>query len=261
MPKFSANLSFFYLDRPLLERFAAAAKSGFKGVEFLLPYGESVADIQKALTENNLEMALFNSPSGDWDGGERGLGVVSGRDDEFAAAIATAIEYATAVKLRRVNVLAGIDKSGGSFDQATDRLVERLRYAADQFAKHGMTMLLEHINPFDMPGYFVSTPNQAIDILDRVGRDNAKLQYDVYHAQRMSGELVGFMQKHFSRIGHVQIADNPKRNQPGTGEINYKFVLDELDRLGYDGWVGLEYKPDPDADGSLGWITAMGYSL
>lgn len=261
MPRFSANLSFFYLDLPFLERFPAAAKAGFKAVEFLFPYGETIPDLQKVLRDNNLRIALHNAPPGDWDRGERGLCVLEGRDAEFTAAIAKAIEYATALEVPRVNVLAGIDASGGPADKATDRLVERLRYAADEFARHKLVALLEHINPFDMPGYFVATPGQAIRVLDAVGRDNAMLQYDVYHAQRTRGELTAFLRTHFSRINHIQVADNPSRNQPGTGEINYRFFLDELDRLGYKGWVGLEYKPDPNANASLGWITDMGYSL
>lgn len=259
MPKFSANLSFFYLDLPFIQRFAAAARAGFKAVEFLFPYGETIPDLRDALDGNGLRVALHNAPAGDWDKGERGLAVLEGRDAEFEAAIAKAIEYATALGVPRINVLAGIDVSGGPADKATARLVERLRYAADEFAGHGMTVLLEHINPFDMPGYFVSTAEQAIAALDAVGRDNAMLQYDVYHAQRTCGELTAFLRTHFSRIGHIQIADNPGRNQPGTGEINYRFFLEELDRLGYDGWVGLEYKPAPDADASLGWMREMGY--
>lgn len=261
MPKFSANLSFFYLDRPFVDRFAAAARSGFKWVEFLSPYGETIPVLQKALRDTDLQIALFNSPSGDWDNGERGLGVLRGRDDEFADAIAKAVLYATALGTPRVNVLAGLDPGAETPDALTARLTERLRHAADEFAKAGLTMLLEHINPYDMPGYFVATPRQAIAVLDAVGRDNAKLQYDVYHAQRMAGELTAFLRDHFDRIGHIQIADNPGRNQPGTGEINYRFLLSELDRLGYAGWVGLEYKPVPDADGSLGWIEEMGFGV
>lgn len=261
MPKFSANLSFFYLDKNFTDRFAAAAKRGFKAVEFLFPYGEEVETIRKLLKDNSLEIVLHNAPAGNWDGGERGLGVLPGRDGEYAESIAKALQYATALKAPRVNILAGVNPEGQSAEQATDRLVERLRYAADEFGRHGVTVLLEHINPYDMPGYFVGTPGQAIKVLDAVGRDNVRLQYDVYHAQRTSGELTAFLRTHFDRIDHIQVADNPNRNQPGTGEINYKFFMDELDRLGYKGWVGLEYKPAPDADASLGWITEMGYGI
>ena len=260
MPKFSANLSFFYLDMPFIDRFAAAAKAGFKAVEFLFPYVEEIPTLQKTLKDTGLEIALFNAPAGDWDKGDRGLPALSGRDEEYTAAIAKAIEYATALNLPHINVLAG-NKSDESAEKTTARLVERLRYAADEFGKKGINLLLEHINNYDMPGYFVGTPSQAIAVLDAVGRDNARLQYDIYHAQRTSGELTAFLRTHFQRIGHIQIADNPNRNQPGTGEINYPFLLNEIDKLGYKGWVGLEYKPDPDANGSLGWIKGMGYSL
>lgn len=261
MLKFSVNLSFFYLDMPFLDRFTAAAKSGFKAVEYLSPYEEEAESVREALDDNSLVQALFNSPSGDWNGGERGLLVLEKRDSEFADAIDKAVDYAVVLNCPRVNVLAGINKTREPVEKTEARLVERLQYAADVFAKHDLTALLEHINPIDMPGYFVGTPGYAIALLNRVGRPNAKLQYDVYHASRTVGELTTFLREHFNQIGHIQIADNPDRHQPGTGEINYAFFLRELDRLGYQGWVGLEYKPYPTPDESLGWIKAMGFAL
>lgn len=260
MPKFAANLSFFYLGIPFAERFAAAAKAGFMAVEFLFPFELEIPVFQKIIEDNNLQVVLFDAPAGDWAKGERGLGVVRGRDDEFTQSIGKAVKYANVVELKQINVLAGINYEDDEKIN-TARLIERLRYAADEFKKHDINLLLEHINPYDMPGYFVSTPNKAIEVIDQVKRDNVLLQYDFYHAQRMGGDIINFMKKHFDRIAHVQVADSPNRHQPGTGELNYKFILDELDKLGYKGWVGLEYKPTSDANGSLGWIKDMGYAL
>ncbi len=156
--------------------------------------------------------------------------------------------------------MAGIPKNQ-SFDQSMDQIVERLAHAGDVFAKHNLIVLLEHINNYDFVDYFAATPAIAMEILKRVNRPNVRLQFDVYHAQRSQGELVAFMRENIGMIEHVQIADNPGRHQPNTGEINYAFVLKELDKLGFNGYVGLEYKPDPDADSSYGWIKEMGYTI
>ena len=260
MPRFSANLGFLYPDRPLLAGLEAVAKAGFHGVECMSPYGEDPDTIQRTLTRHSLTQALFNTPPGDWGKGERGLAALAGRDDDFSAAIAKSVKYAVALGCPRINVMAGIRDSNEPAERTNDRLVERLGYAADMFAPHGLNALLEPINPFDMPGYAVNTPYEGLAILERVNRPNARLQYDFYHAQRTVGELTRFLREHLDIIDHIQLADNPGRNQPGTGEINYRFLLEELDRLGYAGWVGLEYKPLPDADRSFGWITEMGFS-
>ena len=261
MPKFSANLNFLYGNLPFLEQFPAAAADGFKAVEFVSPYGCEPAALRKVLDDNKLIASLFNAPAGDWGKGERGLTVLEERDREYRDSVDTIIKYANVLGTKCVNVMAGINSKEESKAKMFDRLVERLRFAADVFAKHNIVLLLEHINNFDIPGYCVGTPAEALEVISRVDRKNAKIQYDIYHAQRTSGELTKFLRDNFARIGHIQVADNPGRNQPGTGEMNYKFLLDELDRLGYQGWVGLEYKPLPNAGGSLGWIKAMGYSL
>jgi Hydroxypyruvate isomerase len=262
MLKFSANLTFLYSDKPLLERIACAGRAGFKAVEFMSPYEEKPEDIKKALDENAVLMALFNTRAGKPGMGERGyLAIAHGGDSVFADALADVIRYATHLSCPRINVQAGIAPEGEAPAMTMDRVVERLRHAADLFAGHGINALLEHCNRHDIPGYFIDTPDKAVEALRRVDRPNAKLQYDFYHAQRTSGELVAFFRDHADMIDHIQIADNPGRNQPGTGEINYTFVLSELERLGYQGWIGLEYKPLPDADASYGWMKEMGYAL
>lgn len=256
MLKFCANLNFFYGDLPFLDRFSAAGDDGFKAVEFVSPYDCEPARVRKALDENGLKAVLFNGALGRWDAGERGIVSLAGRDKEFADAVATIITYADALACKRINVMGGIivDRSEPAAT-VTDRVVDRLRYAADAFAPKGITLHLEHINSYDMPGYFVSTPAQALDIIERVDRDNAKVQYDIYHAQRSAGELTAFLRRNLARIGHIQIADNPGRNQPGTGEINYSFLFAELERLEYRNWIGLEYKPTPSPAASLAWMT------
>ena len=261
MLKFSANLNFFYGDLPFLDQIAAAAKDGFKGVEFVSPYGCEPEEVKKALDNAGIVASLFNGPPGDWGKGERGLVGLEERGDDFKKSVDTIIKYSNVIGCKRINVMAGIPTKPIAWEKLADMLTDRLGYAADAFAGHGITLLLEHINNYDIPGYCVETPARALEIIDRLNRKNAKIQYDVYHAQRTSGELVNFLRANFAKIDHIQIADNPGRNQPGTGEVNYKFVLDELDRLGYQGWVGLEYKPLPNAAGSLGWIKEMGYSL
>lgn len=261
MPKFSANLNFLYGKLPFFDQFPAAAKDGFKAVEIRSPYEYEPEKVRKALDDNGLVAALLNSPSGDWDGGERGLTSLAHRWDEFKESVETMVRYAPALGCKRINVMAGLNVDNEPWEVMAPRLIERLRYCADAFAGPGIMVVLEHINPYDMPGFTVRTPPQALEIVKGVDRPNIKIQYDIYHAQRQTGELVRFMRDNIASIGNVQVADNPGRCQPGTGEINYGFVLAELDKLGYDDWVGLEYVPVPDTPGSLGWIKEMGYSL
>ncbi|MCC8164750.1 MAG: TIM barrel protein [Planctomycetes bacterium] len=261
MLKFSAHLSFLYQELPLLQRIEAAGNFGFKGVECMFPYEEPADTLRKVLDDRDMEMVLINAPAGDWAGGERGLAVLSGREQDFTAAILEACTYAVSVGIKRINVLSGIANREEKQDVVESRLVERLRYAADIFVPHGIDLLLEPINPMDIKGFFVTTPTGAIRLLDKIARDNVKLQYDIYHAQRTEGELAGFIRSHLPRIGHIQIADNPGRHEPGTGEINYRFLLGVLERLDYAGWVGLEYKPSIDTAGSLSWLGDMGYVL
>jgi hydroxypyruvate isomerase len=254
MPKFSANLTFLYPELPFLERFAAAARDGFPAVEYLGPYDHAPEEVAEALAKSGLEQALFNVPSGNWAGGERGLGCLPDRVEEFREGVSTAIRYARALDCPKVNVLSGIAPAGADPQTLESTLVANLQYAAPRFADAGIKLLLEPINLRDIPGFFVSTTAHAERVLEAVGSDNLYIQYDVYHMQIMQGDLVPTFERLRARIGHVQIADNPGRHEPGTGEINYGFVLSELDRLGYDGYVGCEYKPLNGTSEGLGWM-------
>jgi hydroxypyruvate isomerase len=255
--KFSANLSFLYQDQPFLKRFAAAAADGFPAVEYLGPYAEPKEKVAEALQAAGLEQALFNVPSGDWAGGERGIACLPDRVEEFRTGVATAIDYARALGCRKLNVISGLVKPGADPQVLEDVLVENLRYAAPRVADAGIKLLIEPINLRDIPGFFLSTTRHAERILERVGHDNLYIQYDFYHMQVMQGDLVPTYERLKDRIAHVQVADNPGRNEPGTGEINYRYVLGALDRLGYDGYVGCEYKPKAGTSEGLGWIKEL----
>lgn len=254
MLKFSANLSFLYTELPFLERFSAAAKDGFRAVEYMSPYVAPAEEIVGLLKAHRLEQALFNLPVGNWDAGERGIGCHPDRVEEFRDGVATAVRYAVALGCRKVNCLAGISPAGVAPHLLESTLVANLQYAAPRFAEAGVRLLLEPINLRDIPGFYVSTTHHAERLLAAVGSDNLRIQYDVYHTQVMQGDLVPTYARLKDRIGHIQIADTPGRNEPGTGEINYGFVLRELDRLGYDGWVGCEYKPKAGTSAGLGWM-------
>jgi hydroxypyruvate isomerase len=253
MPQFAANLTMLFTELPFLDRFEAAAQAGFKAVEFLFPYAYSAQDIKAKLDANGLQLVLHNLPPGDWDAGERGIACHPDRVDEFRAGVAHGIAYATVLGVKQLNCLAGKAPAGASDAVLRQTLVNNLRYAAAEFKQAGLRLLVEPINTFDIPGFFVSRTAQALDILDEVGADNVFVQYDIYHAQRMEGELAATMQKQLHRIGHMQLADNPGRNEPGTGEINYAFLFAHLDRIGYQGWIGCEYKPATTTEAGLGW--------
>ncbi len=258
MPKFSANLSFLYTELPFRERFAAAARDGFRAVEYVSPYGVPAAEIAGLLGAHGLEQALFNLPAGNWDGGERGIGCLPERTEEFRAGIDTAIAYAAALGCPRVNCLAGIAPQGVAAEVLEATLVANLAYAAPRLASAGVKLLVEPINTRDIPGFFVSTTHHAERLLAAVGSDNLFIQYDIYHTQVMQGDLLPTFTRLRERIGHIQIADNPGRHEPGTGEINFAFVLREIDRLGYDGWIGCEYKPMAGTSAGLGWMRHLG---
>ncbi|MDR9776919.1 hydroxypyruvate isomerase family protein [Rhizobium hidalgonense] len=254
MPKFSANLSLLYQDIAFLDRFAAAAKDGFGALEYLGPYTEPKEKVADALKANGLKQALFNVPSGDWAGGQRGIACLPDRIAEFRAGISLALDYAKALACPQVNVISGLVPKGSDLETLEKVLVENLKYAVQRTADAGVKLLIEPINLRDIPGFFLSTTNHAERILEKVASDNLYIQYDFYHMQIMQGDLIPTFIRLKDRIAHVQIADNPGRNEPGTGEINYGFVLSELDRLGYDGWVGCEYKPKADTSEGLGWM-------
>ncbi len=253
MPKFSANLSMLFTELPFLDRFEAAAQADFTAVEFLFPYAYSVEDIKNRLNANGLDLLLHNLPAGDWDAGERGIACLPDRVEEFRTGVATAISYAKPLGVQQLNCLAG--KSPIAIDSSVVRqtLVSNLRYAARELGAAGLKLLIEPINTYDIPGFYLNRTQQALDILDEVGADNAFVQYDIYHAQRMEGELAATIKKNLARIGHIQLADNPGRNEPGTGEINYVWLFKHLDAIGYSGWVGCEYKPATTTTAGLGW--------
>lgn len=253
MTQFSANLTMLFNEVPFMDRFEAAAKAGFKAVEFLFPYAHDAGEIRQQLDRNGLALVLHNLPAGNWDAGERGIACHPDRVAEFREGVSQAIHYATALGVPQVNCLAGKAPAGAADAVLRKTLIENLRYAAAELKKEGLRLLIEPINTFDIPGFYVSRTAQALDILDEVDADNAYVQYDIYHAQRMEGELAATMQKHLSRIGHIQLADNPGRNEPGTGEINYAFLFAHLDRIGYQGWIGCEYKPATTTHGGLDW--------
>jgi hydroxypyruvate isomerase len=257
LPKFSANLSFLYQDTPFLERFAAAAIDGFPAVEYMAPYAEPKHKVADALRSAGLKQALFNVPSGDWAAGERGIACLPGRVEEFRAGVATAIDYAKALSCPKINVLAGLLKAGDDVTELENTFVANLAYAAGHCSDNGIKLLIEPINLRDIPGFFVSTTKHAERILERVGHDNLYIQYDIYHMQVMQGDLVPTYERLRDRIAHVQVADNPGRNEPGTGEINYRYVFAELDRLGYDGYVGCEYKPKAGTSEGLTWMKEL----
>ena len=253
MPRFAANLTMLYTEHAFLDRFDAAANAGFTAVEFLFPYGFKAADIKQRLDANGLSLVLHNLPAGDWDAGERGIGCLPDRVDEFRAGVARAIEYAQALGVPQLNCLAGKTPAGVDAGLLRRTFVANLRFAAAELDKAGLKLLIEPINNYDIPGFWLNRTDLAISVLDEVGAANAFVQYDIYHAQRYEGELAATMTKYLSRIGHIQLADNPGRNEPGTGEINYAFLFKHLDRIGYTGWIGCEYKPATTTDAGLGW--------
>ncbi len=257
MPKFAANLTMLFTEVPFLDRFERAAQAGFTAVEFLFPYAYSVADLKQRLDAHGLTLVLHNLPAGDWDAGERGIACHPDRVEEFKASVAQGIDYATTLGVRQVNCLAGKAPTGINDAVLHSTLVSNLKYAAAALKGAGLRLLIEPINTYDIPGFYLNRTAQALAILDEVGADNAFVQYDVYHAQRMEGELAATIQKQLARIGHIQLADNPGRNEPGTGEINYPFLFAHLDRIGYQGWIGCEYKPATSTEAGLGWRTQL----
>ena len=257
MPKFAANLTMLFTERPFLERFQAAAEAGFKGVEYLFPYDFPKEALAAALKTHGLTQVLHNLPAGDWAAGERGIAALPERVAEFRSGVDRAIEYATALGCPQVNCLAGIVPAGACQNTARQTFVDNLRFAAEKLQQAGIKLLIEPINTYDIPGFFLNRTAQALAIIDEVASDNLSLQYDIYHAQRMEGELGNTIAKNLPRIAHMQLADNPGRNEPGSGEINYPWLFRHIDRLGYAGWIGCEYKPAAGTREGLGWIERM----
>ena len=259
MPRFAANLTMMFNELPFPERFAAAGRAGFKAVEFLFPYEHAPAEVAAWLKAHGLVNALFNLPPGDWAAGERGVASLPGREAEFRAGVATAMEYAKALGTPSLHAMAGLLPEGA--DRAAHRAVylDNLRYAARALAAHGITLLIEPINTRDMPGYFLSTQAEAHAIRAELGEPNLKVQMDFYHAQIMEGDLATTLRKYHPHVGHLQIASVPDRHEPDEGEANYPYLFRLIDELGYAGWVGCEYRPRGRTEDGLGWLVGMSH--
>ena len=255
MPRLAANLSMMFNEAPFLDRFDAAAKAGFKGVEFLFPYDHPAADIRARLDGAGLELALFNMPPGDWAAGERGTASLPGREQEFRDGVHRTIDYAGALGCKLVHCMAGIPPAGVAHGTAAALYAANLAWAAEHTAAAGLLIALEPINHRDMPGFFLNTTGQAADIVEALGRDRAGLQFDLYHTQITEGDLTKRMAALLPIIVHMQLADVPARNEPGTGEIGWDYVLPQIDAIGYTGWVGCEYRPAGDTVAGLAWRT------
>jgi len=254
MPKFAANLTMMYNEVDFLDRFEAAAESGFKGVEYLFPYPFGKDELAERLQQHGLTQVLHNLPAGDWGAGERGIACLPDRVGEFQEGVGQAIDYARALGCKQVNCLAGLTPDGVDAQKVRSTFVSNLRFAADKLAEAGIRLLIEPINTRDIPGFYLCGTHQALDIIGATGSDNIALQYDIYHMQIMEGDLAPTIEANLARIEHMQLADNPGRHEPGTGEINYPFLFDFIDGLGYQGWIGCEYKPAADTKAGLGWI-------
>ena len=260
MPQFAANLTMLFNESPFMERFEKAAHSGFKAVEFLFPYPFTAEEIKQKLDQNKLQLVLHNLPAGDWEAGERGIACLPDRIAEFQAGVAKAIQYAKVLGVKQINCLAGKIPANVDAGLVRETFVANLRYAAAELKNANIKLLIEPINTFDIPGFYLSKTQQAIDIMDEVGSDNLYLQYDIYHAQRMEGELCKTLEINLAKIAHIQLADNPGRNEPGTGEINYTHLFKFIDSIGYKGWIGCEYKPASSTEAGLGWIKELNNS-
>ena len=258
MPRLAANLTLMFPDLPFLDRLDAAAAAGFKAVEWMFSYDTPAEVVRGKLDAFGLQSVLINAPPGDWAGGDRGLAGLPGRVEEARASVATAIDYAAAIGCPRIHVMAGLRDESVDRSVQVDAMVDLLREASDRAKSHGITLMVEPLNrTVDMPGYLLAGSVEGMEVIDRVDRDNVKLQYDVYHMQIVEGDLARTIERLLPRIGHMQIADNPGRHEPGTGEIAYHWLLPHIDALGYDGWIGCEYRPAGDTVAGLGW--AAGY--
>ncbi len=256
MPKLAANISLLFPQLPFPDRFAAAAKAGFRYVEYQFPYPfGSAREIAERARAAGVEVVLHNLPAGDASKGDRGLACQPDRVNEFREGVERAIEYAKAVGCPRLNTLAGIAPAGVPREKAKQTLIENLRFAAGRFKAAGLTLLTEPCNPRTIPGFFLNTSKQGIEVIDATGADNLLLQYDLFHMQIVEGDLAKTIERLLPRIGHIQIADVPDRNEPGTGEINFGWLLPHIDRLGYKGWIGCEYLPKGDTVQGLSWAT------
>jgi hydroxypyruvate isomerase len=254
MPKFSANLTMLFTDADLLDRFERASQSGFKGIEYLFPYRWKKEQLAEKLEKYELQQVLHNLPAGDWEAGERGIACLPGREGEFQEGVGKAIEYARALKCPRLNCLVGITPSGVPPEKVRETLVNNLRYAATALEKESIHLLIEPLNDRDIHGFYLVHTRDALHLIEEVSHPNLWLQYDVYHMQMMEGNLTKTIQENLGRIAHIQIADNPGRHEPGTGEINFTNLFRSIDEAGYEGWIGCEYEPVGKTEDGLQWI-------
>jgi len=258
MTRLAANLTMLFTEVDFLDRFGHAARAGFRGVEFLFPYAYRAEEVADRLDAWRLRLVLHNLPAGDWAGGERGIACHPGREAEFQDGVGKALDYAKALGVKQLNCLAGIVPPGVARQEAHATLVPNLVFAAGALRREGIDLLIEPINTFDIPGFFLDGTRQALDIITESGADNLFLQYDIYHMQRMEGELAATIKANLGLIRHIQLADNPGRGEPGTGEINFRYLLGMLDEIGYAGWIGCEYKPQAATTQGLGWMAEHG---
>jgi hydroxypyruvate isomerase len=256
MPCFAANLTMLYTEHAFLDRFAAARADGFDAIEYMFPSPFPKEALAEALQRHGLTQVLHNLPAGDWDAGERGIACHPDRTGEFRDGVGRAIEYATPLGCPQVNCLVGVPPQGADPERVHRTVVENLAFAARELERAGIRLLVEPVNRFDIPGFWLDRADQAVALMDEVGSGNLSLQYDLYHQQRTDGELLATFRRLKGRIAHVQLADNPGRNEPGTGEINHPFLFAALDGEGYAGWIGCEYRPKAGTSAGLGWAKA-----
>jgi hydroxypyruvate isomerase len=254
MPRFAANLSMMYNEHAFLDRFAAAARDGFKAIEFLFPYEFRAGELKARLDAHALTQALFNAPPGDWSRGERGIASLPGREDEFKRSVDTALDYARVLGNRKLHVMAGLIAADQSRDKHRDVYLKNLAYAAQAAQAEQITVVIEPINTRDIPGYFLNRQDDAQAICAEVGASNLQVQFDCYHCQIVEGDLAMKLRRDMAGIGHIQIAGVPERHEPDIGEINYPYLFELIDSLGYDGYIGCEYRPRAGTSAGLGWV-------
>ncbi|MDN7675744.1 hydroxypyruvate isomerase family protein [Burkholderia oklahomensis] len=254
MPRFAANLTMMYNEHAFLDRFAAAARDGFRAVEYLFPYDFPAAELKARLDAHGLVQALFNAPPGDWAAGERGIASLPGREDEFRRAIDTALDYARVIGNGKIHVMAGLIAPTQDRARHRDTYLRNLAHAAEAARAENVAIVIEPINPRDMPGFFLNRQGDAQAICREVGAPNLKVQFDCYHCQIVEGDLATKLKRDIAGIGHIQIAGVPERHEPDVGEINYPYLFELIDALGYDGWIGCEYRPKAGTSEGLGWL-------
>jgi hydroxypyruvate isomerase len=259
MPRFNANLTWLFQEKPFSERFTAAAEAGFRGIEILFPYDHPASEIRSALQSNGQELVLMNAPPGNFSAGERGLAAVPGREGDFRETFGKALDYAETLDCRRIHIMSGITRES-DHHEAHHTFLINLQYALDKVEKSGVSILIEPINTRDFPGYFLTTVEQADGILQELSHPALKIQFDWYHAQIMGGDLARRTEKYFSKIGHFQLAGVPDRGEPDSGEVNFPYLFHLVDSLHYEGWIGCEYRPQGRTEEGLGWIPKTSYA-